>query len=156
MVRRQSGAGDDLRNDHGLRGRGTTPPPPATPTSAATSSAQTALDREYAGPEQALGLTHGDTAAQLLERIPSLAADIQARAGCFGLATLYNDFPCTFCEAKAADSYAGPRDTALSARPLIVNTTHDPSTPIQNAEEMAGLLRVRSSRWSTATLTPRC
>lgn len=109
------------------------PSPAGSPVAAAASQA-------YAGPEQALAVTCGDVAAPSLARIPSLAADAQFETGYFGLATLYNDFPCTFWGVQAADPYRGPWDTALSAPPLIVNTTHDPSTPMQNAEEMAELL----------------
>jgi hypothetical protein len=35
---------------------------------------------------------------------------------------------------------AGRGDTPLSAAPLVVNTTHDPSTPMPNAEAMAALM----------------
>ena len=100
----------------------------------------TASTQSYAGPEQALAVTCGDTASPSLERLPSLAAESQLEAGYFGLSTLYNDYPCTFWGVAAADPYTGPWDTPLSANPLIVNTTHDPSTPMQNAEQMAELL----------------
>lgn len=94
----------------------------------------------YAGPEQALAVACGDAARPSRERIPSLAVDARLEAGYWGLSTLYNDVPCTFWRVAAADPYAGPWDTPLSASPLIVNTTHDPSTPMQNAEQMAELL----------------
>jgi pimeloyl-ACP methyl ester carboxylesterase len=117
------------------------PAPVATPTpDQAASPVAAPASQPYAGPEQALAVTCGDVAAPSLERIPSLAADARFEAGYFGLATLYNDFPCTFWGVQAADPYHGPWDTALSAPPLIVNTTHDPSTPMQNAEAMAELL----------------
>jgi pimeloyl-ACP methyl ester carboxylesterase len=94
----------------------------------------------YAGPEQTFAVACGDAARPPLERIPSLATDSQLEAGYWGLSTLYNDVPCTFWSVAAADPYVGPWDTPLSASPLIVNTTHDPSTPMQNAERMAELL----------------
>ena len=96
--------------------------------------------QSYTGPEQSLAVTCGDTARPSVERMPSLAAESQLEAGYFGLSTLYNDYPCTFWGVAAADPYAGPWNTPLSARPLVVNTTHDPSTPMQNAEQMAELL----------------
>lgn len=94
----------------------------------------------YAGAGQAYAVTCGDVARPSPERIPSLAADAELEAGYFGLATLYADVPCSFWTVRAADPYRGPWTTPLSAAPLIVNTTHDPSTPIGNAVEMAGLL----------------
>lgn len=94
----------------------------------------------YVGAEQPLSITCGDVARPSAARIPSLAVEAQQQAGYFGLSTLYNDFPCTFWTIKAADPYAGPWDKRLSARPLVVNTTHDPSTPYQNATAMAELL----------------
>lgn len=116
-------------------------PTAATPeTAPAASPAPVTGTEAYAGAEQALGVTCGDAARPTLDRIPSLAAEAQAEAGYFGLAVLYNDFPCTFWDVEAADPYRGPWTTELSASPLIVNTTHDPSTPMQNAEEMATLL----------------
>jgi len=104
----------------------------ATPSSEATPAAQA-----YAGPEQPLGVTCSDVAHPSLDRIPSLIADAQVEAGYFGLTALSLSYACTFWDVKAADPYSGPWNTELSARALIVNTTHDPSTPMQNAEEMA-------------------
>ena len=114
-----------------------------TPASAQDSAQASPVASEaatYAGPEQTLAVACGDTGRPSPQRIPSLAADSQLAAGYFGLATLYNDVPCTFWSVAAADPYTGPWDTPLSASPLIVNTTHDPSTPMQNAEQMADLL----------------
>ena len=115
----------------------------ATPASAPATAKASPVAPEaaaYAGPEQAFAVACGGTAKPSLQRLPSLAADSQLAAGYFGLATLYNDVPCTFWSVVAADPYAGPWDTPQSASPLIVNTTHDPSTPMQNAERMAELL----------------
>jgi pimeloyl-ACP methyl ester carboxylesterase len=115
--------------------------PVASPAADATTDASPVAGMErYAGGEQSLAVSCGDVARPARERMPSLTADAEFLNGYFGLATLYADYPCTFWSVKAADPYHGPWTTPLSASPLVVNTTHDPSTPIGNAEEMAELL----------------
>jgi len=114
------------------------PPTPATGGNDAPSP--TTEKVPYAGAEQPLSVTCGDTAVPSIDRLPTLAAEAQLQDGYFGLNVLYNDFPCSFWMFRAADPYSGPWNADLSASPLVVNTTHDPSTPIANAVEMAGLL----------------
>jgi len=94
----------------------------------------------YVGPEQALSIACGDAAAVAPERIPTLAVEVQQQAGYSGLATLYFDVPCSFWQVKAADPYTGPWRVKTSQPALVVNTTHDPSTPYKNAVQNSDLL----------------
>ncbi|WP_269930607.1 alpha/beta hydrolase [Aminobacter sp. HY435] len=94
----------------------------------------------YDGAEGAIAVMCGDAPAVSLERFPTLSSEVMLRSGYFGLSTSYAEFSCAAWTIDAADPYPGPWDAPLSAAPLVVNTTHDPSTPMQNAEAMADLL----------------
>jgi pimeloyl-ACP methyl ester carboxylesterase len=94
----------------------------------------------YDGAEGVIAVMCGDGPSVGLERFPTLASEVMLRSGYFGLSTSYAEFPCASWSIRAADPYRGPWDRRASAPPLIVNTTHDPSTPMSNAEAMAGLM----------------
>lgn len=94
----------------------------------------------YDGAEGVIAVMCGDAPSVTLDRYPTLASEVQVRSGYFGLSTSYSEFPCSSWTIRAADPYRGPWDTPLSAAPLVVNTTHDPSTPMANAEAMAAIL----------------
>lgn len=94
----------------------------------------------YDGAEGATAVICGDAPSVSPERFPTLSSEVMLRSGYFGLSTSYAQLACTTWTIGAADPYLGPWDAPLSAAPLIVNTTHDPSTPMQNAEAMADLL----------------
>lgn len=111
---------------------GEPPAPAAAPAGAAS--------EPYEGVEGVTAIMCGDAPTVALERFPTLASEVMLRSGYFGLSTSFTEFPCSLWEVPAADPYAGPWDWASSVAPLIVNTTHDPSTPMQNAEAMAALL----------------
>ncbi|WHU45492.1 alpha/beta hydrolase [Gordonia sp. L191] len=116
------------------------PAPGAPNQTAGQSPTQSAADTTYAGPEQVLSIACGDSAAVTPQRIPTLAVEAQQQAGLLGLSTMYGDAPCAYWKVRAADPYTGPWNATTSAPALIVNTTHDPSTPMKNAEANARLL----------------
>ncbi len=117
------------------------PPPTATTApDTAPAGAAGAAPAEYDGTEGVTAVMCGDAPTVRLERFPTLASEVMLRSGYFGLSTSFMEFPCSFWAVKAADPYAGPWDRSTGAAALVVNTTHDPSTPMPNAEAMAGLL----------------
>ncbi len=118
----------------------TAPAAPAAEPAEAGVPAPDTTPAPYDGAEGVIAVMCGDAPSVTLDRFPTLASEVQLRSGYFGLATSYSEFPCSSWTVRAADPYAGPWNTPLSAAPLVVNTTHDPSTPMQNAEAMAGLL----------------
>jgi pimeloyl-ACP methyl ester carboxylesterase len=107
---------------------------------AAVSTAVGAASGRYDGAEGVIAVICGDAPTVALDRFPTLASEAQLRSGYFGLSTSYAEFPCSSWIIRAADPYAGPWNTPLSVPPLVVNTTHDPSTPMPNAEAMVDLL----------------
>ncbi len=128
-----------------LHKAGRTPPqPPAQPQAQAAGEPSAPADgasaEPYDGVEGVTAIMCGDAPTVALERFPTLASEVMLRSGYFGLSTSFTEFPCSLWEVPAADPYAGPWDRASGVAPLIVNTTHDPSTPMQNAEAMAALL----------------
>ena len=132
-----------------LHEAGRTPPqPPAQPEAQPqaqaagepSAPADGASAEPYDGVEGVTAIMCGDAPTVALERFPTLASEVMLRSGYFGLSTSFTEFPCSLWEVPAADPYAGPWDRASGVAPLIVNTTHDPSTPMQNAEAMAALL----------------
>ena len=94
----------------------------------------------YDGAEGVFAVMCGDSPTVTLERFATLASEVVLRSGYFGLSTSFTEFACSSWTVRAADPYAGPWDKPTGARPLVVNTTHDPSTPIENAEAMAKLM----------------
>jgi pimeloyl-ACP methyl ester carboxylesterase len=59
-----------------------------------------------------------------------------ARAGLVGLATPWTDELCASWPATAADNYTGPWSNPTANTILVVGNTHDPSTPLHNAEAL--------------------
>ena len=94
----------------------------------------------YDGAEGVFAVMCGDSPTVTPERLATLASEVVLRSGYFGLSTSFTEFACSSWTVRAADPYAGPWDKPTGARPLVVNTTHDPSTPIENAEAMARLM----------------
>lgn len=121
-----------------LHEAGKTPPPH--PTGPAAAPSADPAPATYDGIEGVTAVICGDASPVTLERFPTLASEVMLRSGYFGLSTSFTEFPCSSWSVPAADPYAGPWDKPTGAKPLIVNTTHDPSTPIENAEAMAGLM----------------
>lgn len=134
------------------------PPAPARPETARPDS----KPAPYEGAEGVIAVMCGDAPTVTLDRFPTLASEAMLRSGHFGLATSFAEFPCSTWTIRAADPYSGPWNTPLSARPLVVNTTHDPSTPMPNAEEMidalpgAVLLRVNGYGHTTLLNPSTC
>jgi pimeloyl-ACP methyl ester carboxylesterase len=87
----------------------------------------------YAGPEQALSVVCGETPSPRPKRFFALAHAELAKNGPIGLASLWTDEPCSTWPARADNLYTGPWDRPTSAPILVVNTTTDPSTPLENA-----------------------
>lgn len=92
----------------------------------------------YAGPEQSLGVTCGDAPSP---RDPGYYAAAQPgiveRGNAISAVALWGDAPCTFWPIRLQDTYSGPWDTPTAGPILVVNATLDPSTPYQNAIDMA-------------------
>jgi pimeloyl-ACP methyl ester carboxylesterase len=107
--------------------------PPASPSAGSAQG-------PYDGAEGVIAVMCGDSPAVALDRFPTLASEVMLRSGYFGLSTSFTLFPCSSWTVLAADPYVGPWDKQTGARPLVVNTTHDPSTPMPNAEAMARLM----------------
>lgn len=123
-------------HEAGMAAPAAAPAAPAGPAASDAGSAPAAYD----GVEGPYAVMCGDGAAVGLERFPTLSSEVMLRSGYFGLSTSYAEFPCSTWTIDAADPYRGPWDAATGAAALVVNTTHDPSTPMQNAEAMAELL----------------
>ncbi len=114
--------------------------PPAKASAKPAAPAPDSAIAAYDGVEGVTAIMCGDTAPVSLGRFPTLASEVMLRSGYFGLSTSYGEFACASWKIRASDPYLGPWTKPLSAAPLIVNTTHDPSTPMQNARAMANLL----------------
>ena len=67
----------------------------------------------------------------------SLDAFAYQRAGPIGPCWSWTSLACASWRATAADRYAGPWDKRTANPVLVINTTHDPSTPYQAAVAMA-------------------
>lgn len=113
--------------------------PPSAPTKAEAAKPDS-KPAAYEGAEGVLAVMCGDAPTVTIDRFPTLASEVMLRSGYLGLATSFNEYPCSTWTIRAADPYRGPWNRKLSARPLVVNTTHDPSTPMQNAEQMIEVL----------------
>jgi pimeloyl-ACP methyl ester carboxylesterase len=94
----------------------------------------------YEGAEGVTAVMCGDAPSVSAGRFATLASEVQLRSGYFGLSTSYQEFPCSSWTIRAVDPYRGPWNAMASAAPLVVNTTHDPSTPMPNAEAIASLM----------------
>ena len=62
------------------------------------------------------------------------------RAGDVGPKWSWNDARCVAWPAVAADRYTGPWDVPTANPVLLINTTHDPATPLRSAAVMARTL----------------
>jgi len=113
---------------------------PTRPAEKAKPTAVSSGPAAYEGAEGVLAVMCGDGPSVPVSRFATLASEVQLRSGYFGLSTSYAEFPCSSWTIRAADPYRGPWDARSSAAPLVVNTTHDPSTPMPNAEAIAGLM----------------
>ena len=60
-----------------------------------------------------------------------------ARAGPLGPWWSWQSLPCASWRATAADRYTGPWDRRTANPVLVLNTTHDPSTPYESAVAMS-------------------
>ena len=68
---------------------------------------------------------------------PSLDAFAYQRAGPLGPWWSWQSVPCASWRATAADRYTGPWDRRTANPVLVLNTTHDPSTPYEGAVAMS-------------------
>jgi pimeloyl-ACP methyl ester carboxylesterase len=68
---------------------------------------------------------------------PSLDAFAYQRAGPIGPYWLWTSVGCASWGATAADRYSGPWDRRTANPVLVLNTTHDPSTPYESAVAMS-------------------
>jgi pimeloyl-ACP methyl ester carboxylesterase len=114
-------------------------PPARPPTTTKPAAPVASAPAPYDGAEGVIAVMCGDAPSVGLDRFPTLASEVMLRSGYFGLSTSFSEYPCAGWSIPAADPYRGPWDAAPRVAPLIVNTTHDPSTPMPNAEAMAGL-----------------
>ncbi|MGP3735128.1 alpha/beta hydrolase [Streptomyces sp. GDS52] len=73
-------------------------------------------------------------------RYPELERRAVAEAGELAHWWVWANEPCATWPARAADPYTGPWDRATAHPVLVVNTTHDPSTPYRAAQNMVGEL----------------
>ncbi|MGW5972939.1 alpha/beta hydrolase [Streptomyces sp. NPDC055186] len=73
-------------------------------------------------------------------RYPELERRAVAEAGEPARWWVWANEPCATWPARAADPYTGPWDRATAHPVLVVNTTHDPSTPYRAARNMVGEL----------------
>jgi pimeloyl-ACP methyl ester carboxylesterase len=68
---------------------------------------------------------------------PSLDAFAYERAGPLGPWWSWQSVPCANWQTAAADRYTGPWDRRTANPILVLNTTHDPSTPYEGAVAMS-------------------
>jgi pimeloyl-ACP methyl ester carboxylesterase len=68
---------------------------------------------------------------------PSLDAFAYERAGPLGPWWSWQSVPCASWQTTAADRYTGPWDRRTANPVLVLNTTHDPSTPYEGAVAMS-------------------
>ncbi len=116
----------------------------ATPTAAATPPPvhPAAAVERYAGPEQALAVTCGDTPNPTTpQRYIALEGFVTRRAGPIGLSALWGDEPCATWPVRTADPYPGPWNRRTANPVLVVGNTADPATPYANAVAMTNQLR---------------
>ncbi len=98
-------------------------------------------DARYAGPEQALAVTCGDTPnPRNPQRYVALEPFVRHRSGSIGLSALWGDEPCATWPVRTADPYQGPWNRRTAHLILVVGNTADPSTPYANAVGMAAQL----------------
>jgi pimeloyl-ACP methyl ester carboxylesterase len=105
-------------------------PAPAPSPSAAVES--------YAGPEQSLAVACGDAPSPAASAFPGLQRLVfRSGGGVISLPDLWGtDEPCSTWPVTQLGTYRGPWNAATSPI-LVLNTTTDPSTPLQNAVAMS-------------------
>ena len=125
----------------------TSPPPAlaastASAASAASSEAAVAdLGGRYAGPEQGMAVTCGDTEnPRNPQRYAVLEPLVLRRAGPVGLPALWGDETCATWPARAIDTYRGPWNRRTANPILVVGNTADPATPHAGSVAMAAQL----------------
>ncbi|OQD52806.1 hypothetical protein BM536_032490 [Streptomyces phaeoluteigriseus] len=74
------------------------------------------------------------------DRYPGLERRAVAEAGALGSWWAWANEPCTAWPARAAQPYTGPWNRRTAHPVLVVNSTHDPSTPYASARAMAAQL----------------
>lgn len=115
--------------------RDTPPPPPAAPAPAPPAGPV----EPYPGPDAATAIQCGDSPVAPTARFPGLAAQAERRDGPVSLPALWGDEICSTWPAAAAAPYRGPFDRVRTPV-LVLNTTTDPATPIDNATRMVSEL----------------
>lgn len=91
----------------------------------------------YAGIGQQLGVVCGESPNPGSPRMARISAGATHRYGALGPFWTWVAGGCAQWLAQAADPYAGPWNTPTAAPILVVNTTHDPATPLSSARVMA-------------------
>ncbi|MFD3820976.1 alpha/beta hydrolase [Streptomyces sp. NPDC058625] len=96
----------------------------------------------YPGFEQSLAVLCAESPNPRSPRLyPELEERAVAQAGALARWWVWANEPCAAWPARAAAPYTGPWDGATAHPVLVVNTTHDPSTPYAAGVSMAGQLR---------------
>ncbi|MET9503823.1 alpha/beta fold hydrolase [Streptomyces sp. NPDC006622] len=108
---------------------------PVDPGSVATDPAR------YPGFEQSIAVMCAESPnPRSPDRYPRLERRAVAEAGAMGSWWVWADEPCAAWPARAARTYTGPWNRTTAHPVLVVNTTHDPSTPYRSARAMAAEL----------------
>lgn len=88
-------------------------------------------------PEQTFAIRCSESPNPGPAAFPSLDAFAYQRAGPIGPYWSWISVGCASWRATAADRYSGPWDRRTANPVLVLNTTHDPSTPYQSAVAMS-------------------
>src|SRR3954471_7165516 len=88
-------------------------------------------------PEQTFAIRCSESPNPAPAAFPSLAAFAYQRAGPIGPYWSWISLGCASWRATAADRYSGPWDRRTANPVLVLNTTHDPSTPYEGAVAMS-------------------
>ncbi|MGV9559566.1 alpha/beta hydrolase [Streptomyces sp. NPDC003401] len=108
------------------------------PVEAGTTAAEPA---RYPGFEQSLAVLCAESPnPRSPERYPALERRAVAEAGALGSWWAWANEPCAGWPARAARPYTGPWDRPTAHPVLVVNSTHDPSTPYRSGRAMAAEL----------------
>jgi pimeloyl-ACP methyl ester carboxylesterase len=94
----------------------------------------------YPGPEQQYGIYCADSPSPPASSYPSLARLATRRSGVVGPHWAWLAEPCSTWPVKNPARYTGPWNRRTRNPILVVNTTHDPSTPYFEARAMARTL----------------
>ncbi|WP_307714325.1 alpha/beta fold hydrolase [Streptomyces sp. V4I23] len=95
----------------------------------------------YPGFEQSLAVLCAESPNPALpSRYTALEQQAVEQAGALGRWWVWANEPCAAWPARAADPYTGPWDRATAHPVLVVNPTHDPSTPYRAGQAMAAEL----------------